>query len=271
MHGEGRVPDPGVAVVPVPLPADLLGQPRGGRGDQGAGRCVRHQLEGHRRPLDHLAPAALVPGTAHPPPPVVAGLGEQIARLVGAECSRRVRTGSLQDHPADVAGMQRERRGHTVGVPFDVPRVELAERVLEGGQGEGHRRAPENVALGVHLQLVRIAPVVEPGVAVEAELHAPPDHPDQPDQPVPVGGLRTGDRHEVQQLTDTVGAVEARDQDRRTGQVELFARVVDAVGRELEVAAVAAVEQRAEDARRVEAGRAEPVDRTVRADQCRGL
>jgi hypothetical protein len=35
VHPEGAVPDPGVAVVPVALPSDLLGQPGGGRRNQG--------------------------------------------------------------------------------------------------------------------------------------------------------------------------------------------------------------------------------------------
>ena len=52
VHREGGVAHPGVAVVPVALAADLLGQRRGRRGDQRAGRGVGHQLQRDRRALD---------------------------------------------------------------------------------------------------------------------------------------------------------------------------------------------------------------------------
>ena len=59
-HRERGIADPGVAVVPVALAADLLGQRRRRRRDQPPGRGVRHQLEGDRRAVHHLAPAPTV-------------------------------------------------------------------------------------------------------------------------------------------------------------------------------------------------------------------
>ena len=71
VHRERGVAHPGVAVVPVALAADLLGQGRGRRGHQAAGRGVGHQLQRDRRALDRLAPPAGVgrPGQPRPPEP----------------------------------------------------------------------------------------------------------------------------------------------------------------------------------------------------------
>ena len=85
VHRERRVAYPGEPVVPVALAADLLGQRRGRRGDQGAGRGVRHELERHRRPLDHFPPPPRVAGAADPSTPEVAGLLEQVQDLVGRD------------------------------------------------------------------------------------------------------------------------------------------------------------------------------------------
>ena len=74
VHRERRVPDPGVAVVPVALAPDLLREPGGRRGDQRPGRRVRHQLERHRRAGHHFPPAPGVGGLAEPGPPELGGL-----------------------------------------------------------------------------------------------------------------------------------------------------------------------------------------------------
>src|SRR5262249_44431720 len=84
------------------------------------------------------------------------------------------------------------------------------------------------------------------------------DAPDQP-LPVPYG-------HEVLHLADALRREEARDQDVGIGNVELLGRAVLDRGDPVE-ATVAAVEDRAEDAGRIEAERAVPVDRPVVADQ----
>ncbi len=52
LERERRVADPGVAVVPVALPARRLGQRRGQRRDRRAGRHVREPLDRERRALD---------------------------------------------------------------------------------------------------------------------------------------------------------------------------------------------------------------------------
>ena len=58
-EGEGRVADPGVAVVPVALPARRLGQRGGQRGDHRPGRLVGQPLEHQRRALQGPAPGVV--------------------------------------------------------------------------------------------------------------------------------------------------------------------------------------------------------------------
>ncbi|GAB3339092.1 hypothetical protein GCM10027452_12020 [Micromonospora halotolerans] len=61
------------------------------------------------------------------------------------------------------------------------------------------------------LQLGPLASVVEPGAALQPEPHAAPDHGDHADQAVHVGDPLAGDRHEVLDLGDAVGADEPRE------------------------------------------------------------
>src|SRR5881409_3479559 len=80
---EGGVADPGVAIVPVPLAAELLGKPEGGGRDDGAVRPRGEELEGQRGAVDHLTPAALVGGATEPPAPEVDGALEGVRDVVG--------------------------------------------------------------------------------------------------------------------------------------------------------------------------------------------
>ena len=68
LEGERRVPDPGVAVVPVALPARRLGQRRRQRRDRRPRRHVRQPLDRQRRALDQRA--QLVIGDPRPRQPV---------------------------------------------------------------------------------------------------------------------------------------------------------------------------------------------------------
>src|SRR5262249_42428222 len=56
LQRQAGVADPGVAVVPVALAADGLGQRRRGRGDDGAGGAIRQALEHPRAETDEVAP-----------------------------------------------------------------------------------------------------------------------------------------------------------------------------------------------------------------------
>jgi hypothetical protein len=69
---EARVPDPGVAIVPVAAAADRLRQRRGWRGDDSAGRLVREPLKNpsaHPYQLRPRAPVSLVESRPAPPGP----------------------------------------------------------------------------------------------------------------------------------------------------------------------------------------------------------
>ena len=75
LQGEGRVADPGVAVVPVALPAGRLGQRGRRRRHRRAGRHVGESLDRERRALDRVAPAVV--GQARPAQPAAPVLGRR--------------------------------------------------------------------------------------------------------------------------------------------------------------------------------------------------
>jgi hypothetical protein len=62
VDAERSVPDPYVAVVPVPFPADLLWDAGRGRSDDGPGGGLCQQLERQRGPMDDLPPTLDRPG-----------------------------------------------------------------------------------------------------------------------------------------------------------------------------------------------------------------
>src|SRR5262249_15688394 len=84
VEGEGRIPDPGVAVVPVPYSADVLRKAEGGRGDDRAVLLGREQLQRERGAVDHLAPAAPIRAAGDPAPPEVHRILEGVALVVWA-------------------------------------------------------------------------------------------------------------------------------------------------------------------------------------------
>ena len=140
----------------------------------------------------------------------------------------------------------------------------LRDRALER---ERQRRRAEQHAVRVHLDLVLLAPVVEPRLDLELELHRAADDDDAPEQPVPVHVRLVLDRHEVLHLAHAAVGEEARDQDVRVREVELLGVPAVTGGPQREEAALVLVEDRAEHARRVERRAAVPVDRPVRADE----
>src|SRR5215216_2235700 len=80
-HGEGRVPEPGVAVVPVVRSPQSLRQPHGGGRDQRSGGIVDHEFEGEGRSVHYLAPTAIVVALGDPPPPVLQRTLQQLFTL----------------------------------------------------------------------------------------------------------------------------------------------------------------------------------------------
>ena len=154
---ERRVADPGEAVVPVALAADLLGQPRGRRRDQRAGRRVRHQLQRHRRAFDHLPPPSRVAGPADPAAPEVAGLLEQLQRSRRAATDARRPIGRGLEHQRR---RRRRRRGSAKArTPCSVRCDVLLpyQPAVPAGRVDVHRhgRAAERRSVGADLDLVR--------------------------------------------------------------------------------------------------------------------
>ena len=249
VDGERPVPDPGIAVVPVALAALLLGQPGGGRGDQGAGGRVGHQLERDRRAGDHLPPPSGVGGPVQPVAPEERGLVGQPLGLLGWHQPGRAPHG-LQHHAADLACPQRPRPPHPVASALqrDVRVLDAGSLWCDAMHGQLQPVGLEHPAAVGELQLVCGTPVVEARLDLHREPHGAAYHPDVAHQPVPVGCPALGDGHEVVYLADPVGGHEPGDQDRGVGQVQLLGHVVVPVRPDLEEAAAVGIEQRCEHA-----------------------
>ena len=83
LQREGRVAQPGVAVVPVALTAGRLRQRGRERRHRGAGRHVRQALDRQRRALDRIAPAVVGDaGAAQPAAPEAGGRGQALVGLI---------------------------------------------------------------------------------------------------------------------------------------------------------------------------------------------
>ena len=257
LHGERRVAEPGVPVVPVADASDLLGQRCGrGRAHRSGGR-VGEGLQRDQRADDVVAPSPRVGAARRPfvPPPPGAGECPQAVDRVG----RIVR--------AVVAG-ERER-------------VTVALAHLEGGAGRlfltpQRDRAvePERVGAGDHAEPVtgrldprHQRPVVEP----HDQLHLHGDRaPPALDHPVDrrMGVLRC---HEVDHGHRAVGRLVDRLEHERVVLVPSGGRHVVARGGDRPTTVPGCAEQCGERGRRVDPRCAEPVDGAAALDQCDGV
>src|SRR5262249_45483905 len=93
-----RIPDPGVAVVPVALAANALRQAACGRRDNRTGRLVGQQLQGEGGTVHHFSPAAGISTLANPSLPKFNGSAEQI---LGFLSRRGKSTSELLRHVAE--------------------------------------------------------------------------------------------------------------------------------------------------------------------------
>ena len=134
-------------------------------------------------------------------------------------------------------------------------------------QGECQVGRLEDDPVLVEDDVVWIAAVVEARLHVEAEADLAADADDASDEAVPVRCCAALDRHEVLHLAYAVRCQETRDQDVRVGEVQLLRREFRLCRRDAIEAAALLVENGAEDARRIEARAAVPVDRAVGADE----
>ena len=258
LDGQGGVAQPAVAVVPVPLAAELLGQ-RGGRGGDDAARLlVGHQAEREQRAADdvhvrHVVVALRCPGGV--------GGDRRLDRTVRAR--RRPVVGRDPGHREGqlVPGLDRELVDVAVAVGDRQTRPAQHELVRAGDGGD-------------HLLAVDLA-APHPG-RDGAVVH--PDHPLVPEphraadarQPAYDVGPVVAGRHHVEQ-GDRAG-VRGEGGLEGGGVSDVLSRHLVAGRRlELPVPVVVVAEQAREAGGRVEPRQAEPVDRAVLADQRGGV
>ena len=260
VNRERGVAQPAVPVVPVPAAAQFLRQRRGGRRDQRPRGVVDEELEHQRRPLDHLAPSSPVTGLADPVLPEVRREGEQPLGLSPGQRAYLPRPFQLDVDRLPL--LHREARG-------DPGFLDLQRHV--GPQHAAPAGGPEDGARsGQELDGVRSAAIVERRVAGQLEGGPAADRAGLADEQVAgLSGAAGVRHHEVDHLTDGFRAVEPGQQNVRIGQVKLPGPPAGAAGQG-EVAALAGVQERPEQRGRVKAGRAIPVDRTVRPDERHG-
>jgi hypothetical protein len=178
----------------------------------------------------------------------------------------------LEDHSAHVTGTCGPCNPYPVALRVGHSHITLIPLQCPSGmQRQLGAAAPKHRSVLGYLQGVGRAAIVEARLAFDNERHLPPDHTHYSHQPMPVGRpARLGDGHEVQQLPDSVWTHEPGQQDRALRQIELAGDVALVSRSDPEVAALLAVEQRREDARRVESRQAQPIDLALGTDQrCR--
>ena len=264
LQGDRGVAQPAVPVVPVPHPADVLGQ-RGRRGrDDAAGRSVGERLQRDQRP-DHGVPVLpLVGALGHPIRPESPGGRQRLARVdLGRRAQVRGRPGEDERDP--LAGPDREAR---------LVRQVVADQPDRGAQPDrvGSRDGHDRVADAAHPRQDLAVVEAQPPHALHLDRARRALHdPDQDRGPV---GAR---RHEVD---DPHGAARRLPLGLQDQRVVLVAAVDPAASRRrapgrgradppLAVALVA--QQRGQAGGRVEPRRAQPVHRAVPADQGRRL
>src|SRR5262249_10023055 len=143
----------------------------------------------------------------------------------------------------------------------------LARQRKAADQREAHARGVKDRATAFHSDLMRPPCVVESRLAFEPEAHGPAYGPhDANDLVYLLATAHVLDRHEVDHFADPLAAKKAGQQHVAVGQVHLLVLgLVEA--RDLEEASFALIENRGEDAWRVEVRKTTPVDRTVHAHQ----
>jgi hypothetical protein len=137
-----------------------------------------------------------------------------------------------------------------------------------GGQSERQAAGVEAGAVFVEHRLMALSPVVERGTAGEQHAHAAFNAANAAAKvaiPGRIGGQSHG--HEVFYLDDSVGKQESRHKNICGRPVKLFVSHPVFNGTNLEAAALLIVQNRPEDARRVEMRIGKPIDRAVHAYQ----
>ena len=167
LEGEGRVPHPGVAVVPVALAVGRLRQ-RGGQGGHGRpGGHVGQALDGQGRALDRLAPAVVGhAGAVEPLAPVADGRRQP---RLGVGRSRR--RGQPRLGPRQRAEHARPRPARAARRPDRPPGRGPCR--WPGGPSRPRRRRPRRAGRRPPAPTRRWCAIVEHGLAHELHLDRP--------------------------------------------------------------------------------------------------
>ena len=249
------VAHPGEAVVPVARAPDRLRQRSRRRRHDRPRRREDAQLQ-RQQGADHRgAPGAVVARAGRPGRP----------ELDRAPLPLRQLLDPREDGRLAVGGAEREQP-RLAGGDLRLP--------LEALLAEAAVREPERVGAAPGERPAR--PPLDPGLpraVAEARLD-PPAHPHRAGQPLDAPQhlaqrrevLAVGQRHQVGDAHRARGRAEGRLEDVRV--LEVRALRLERLDRlQLEAAAALGVEDPAEDRRRVDVGRAEPVDRPVAGDE----
>ena len=218
VEAEGGVADPHVAVVPVALAADLLGQAGGRRRDDRPARLVGQQLEGQRRAVDHLPPAAGVRRPGQPGAPEGRGRVGTAGRVLGRAGGRgRASSASTSRTNSAVSPRCSVPVGGDVAVRRPPGRPWRSARA---GRPSPVMSTPPSTSSVVGCSRGR-SRAGRPATCRTRGLPAHAGH--LADQPLPVVGV-VGPQHghEVVHLDDAVLGEEAGDQDGGVGEVELL-------------------------------------------------
>jgi len=265
LGGQARVADPGVAVVPVALAADALGQRARGRGHDGARGPEGQALEHTRAELDELLVGALVDVVLSlPRAPALDRVVDAGGDELGGAGHRALADGRrpVQAEADALALAHREARAH--GRVLDRRRDARRDGDLVGAA----ERAPAAV---LHPEERPHEPVLGPRRELHLKLDRPRDALDEAQDlvrrvaPEVVAALAGREGHGVDQAHAAGRGGEDRLDDERAGQVAaLGGRRADGCDRPV---AGVGVEDAGEDGRRVVMGHAQPVDRPVAVDQ----
>ena len=278
LEHESRITHPRVAVVPVALSTGCLWEGGGESRDRRAGRHKGQPFDGERRALD--GGAVVVVGNAGPSEPRTPiasrgrnsrlglvgvlrcgesfGPGERTIRPV-ARPQDVVRPHAVTLDPqreirAEADRLPRTARVGCMAVAADRSPFRRHAAVVEGRFADEFDLDPAFEAEDrSHEQMVGVVVCGRPGVRCDLVLVIP-----------------GADRQRVADKNPAGRRFPGRDQDVRARLVDPRCRVVDPEGPEAKTSGLP-VEQAAEHARRVEAGHAEPVDRSIRGHERAGV
>ncbi len=260
LEGQGGVAQPTEAIVPVPVPAERLGQRRRRRGDDAAGGLVGERLERDERAHHRVAVGTFVTAVLGPLGPE--GLGE-VDGVVAVQRWRRVLVGGVPD----------QREGKTLalgdGEVGDRPQVlPLRLDAVPQGDGVGPGREPGQplVAGDPGHDLA----VVEAHRQLHVHVDRAADALDGADQV----GVVVPDGHAVGDAHRPARRVELGLEHERIRPVPATRGedgTLAAGRRELPVAVGLVTEEPSEAGGGVEVRQAHPVDRSVDADEGGGV